>query len=62
MKKWLFIIVTLLIMLVISIVLSIIIDGMVQIDNDYLILGIFLGVVNIVIGMVSYFIYRRSTK
>ena len=62
MKKWLFVIVTALIMLVVSIVLVILIDGTVQIDNDYLILGFFLAVVNLVIGFVSYQICRRSIE
>ena len=62
MKKRLFVIATLLIMLIVSFVLVKIIDGMVQIDNDYLMLGIFLAVVNLTIGLVSYLIYRRSKE
>lgn len=59
MKKWLFVSLTLLIMLCLSTALIFIIDGMVQIDDDYAVLVIFLTAVNLVIGYTGYRIYRR---
>ena len=62
MRKWLFVIVTALIMPVVSVILVKIIDGTVQIDNDCLLLGVLLAVVNLLIGFVSYRIYIRQIK
>ena len=46
-------------MLCLSTALIFIIDGMVQIDDDYAVLVIFLTAVNLVIGYTGYRIYRR---
>ena len=59
MKKTVFIITTVLIMLISSRFVIRIVDATVQIDNDIALLIILLIVFNVVIGMLSRFLYRK---
>jgi len=60
MKKDLYITVTVIIMLIISIFSAWIVDATVQIDDDLEILIILLVIVNTVIGVISYMVYRNN--
>ena len=59
MKKTAFIITTVLIMLITSRFVIRIVDATVQIDNDNALLIILLIVLNVVIGMLSRFLYKK---
>ncbi len=59
MKKTVFIITTVLIMLISSRFVIRIVDATVQIDNDIALLIILLIVLNVVIGMLSRFLYKK---
>jgi len=60
MKKDLYITVTVIIMLIISIFSAWIVDATVQIDDDLELLIILLVIVNTVIGVISYMVYRNN--
>jgi len=59
MKKAIFIITTVFIMLITSRFVIRIVDATVQIDNDIALLIILLIVLNVVIGMLSRFLYKK---
>ena len=59
MKKVIFIITTVFIMLITSRFVIRIVDATVQIDNDIALLIILLIVLNVVIGMLSRFLYKK---
>lgn len=59
MKKAIFIITTVFIMLITSRFVIRIVDATVQIDNDIALLIILLIVLNLVIGMLSRFLYKK---
>lgn len=59
MKKAIFIITTVFIMLITSRFVIRIVDATVQIDNDIALLIILLMVLNVVIGMLSRFLYKK---
>ena len=59
MKKVIFIITTVFIMLITSRFVIRIVDATVQIDNDIALLIILLIVLNVVIGMLSHFLYKK---
>jgi hypothetical protein len=59
MKKAVFIITTVFIMLITSRFVIRIVDATVQIDNDIALLIILLIVLNVVIGMLSRFLYKK---
>ena len=59
MKKAIFIITTVFIMLITSRFVIRIVDATVQIDNDIALLIIMLIVLNVVIGMLSCFLYKK---
>ena len=59
MKKAIFIITTVFIMLITSRFVIRIVDATVQIDNDIALLIILLTVLNVVIGMLSRFLYKK---
>ena len=59
MKKAIFIITTVFIMLITSRFVIRIVDATVQIDNDIALLIILLIVLNVVIGMMSRFLYKK---
>ena len=59
MKKTVFIITTVFIMLITSRFVIRIVDATVQIDNDIALLIILLIVLNVVIGMLSRFLYKK---
>lgn len=59
MKKAIFIITTVFIMLITSRFVIRIVDATVQIDNDIALLIILLIVLNVVIGMLSHFLYKK---
>ena len=59
MKKTCYIISTILIMLITSWLLIRIVDATVQIDDDIVLLIIMLVVLNAVIGILSFFLYRK---
>ena len=59
MKKAIFIITTVFIMLITSRFVIRIVDATVQIDNDIALLIILIIVLNVVIGMLSHFLYKK---
>ena len=59
MKKAIFIITTVFIMLITSRFVIRIVDATVQIDNDIALLIILLIVLNVVVGMLSRFLYKK---
>ena len=58
MKKALHIILTIVIMMIVSTFAVRLVDATVQIDDNVFVLSLFLIVVNVVIGMISYRLYR----
>ena len=62
MKKAIFIITTVFIMLITSRFVIRIVDATVQIDNDIALLIILLIVLNVVIGMLSRFLYKKIVR
>ena len=60
MKKGLHIFLTILVMLIVSRFAVRIVDATVQIDGNIPVLVLFLIAVNVLIGVISYFIYRGS--
>lgn len=58
MKKTLHILLTLVIMLTVSRYAVRLVDATVQIDDNILVLSLFLIVVNVVVGIISYNLYR----
>ncbi len=60
MKKTVFLVSTIALMLIVSRFIVRIVDATVQIDNDVGVLLLFLILVNAVIGLVSYKLYRAS--
>lgn len=60
MKKTVFLVSTIALMLIVSRFIVRIVDATVQIDNDVGVLLLFLVLVNAVIGLVSYKLYRAS--
>ena len=62
MKKGLHIFLTILVMLIVSRFAVRIVDATVQIDGNIPVLVLFLIVVNALIGVISYFIYRGSKQ
>ena len=62
MKKAIFIITTVFIMLITSRFVIRIVDATVQIDNDIALLIILLIVLNVVIGMMSRFLYKKILR
>ena len=62
MKKWLHILITALIMIVISRFVIRIVDATVQIDDDIMILILFLLIINLMIGFLSCRIYQRERQ
>ena len=62
MKKWLHILITAFIMIVISRFVIRIVDATVQIDDDIMILILFLLIINLMIGFLSCRIYHREHK
>lgn len=59
MKKWAFIIPTAIIMIIVSRFAIRIVDATVQIDGNAVILAVLLLIVNIVIGLISFALYKK---
>ena len=62
MKKTVFVITTVFIMLITSRFIIRIVDATVQIDNDIALLILLLIVLNVVIGMLSHYLYRKKFR
>ena len=62
MKKTVFVITTVFIMLITSRFVIRIVDATVQIDNDIALLILLLIVLNVVIGMLSHYLYRKKFR
>lgn len=60
MKKNFFVISTIIVMLIVSRAIVRIIDAMVQIDNDIVLLVVLLTVVNLIIGLISFKVYKTT--
>ena len=62
METILHVVVTAVIMIIVSVSAVRLVDATVQIDGDYFLLALFLAAVNMVIGLISYTLYRINKQ